>query len=50
MGLDESAVLLTLSKVRLDFKVVKLLEPVPPLVIGTMPDIFSASTLLANFA
>ena len=50
MGLEESAVLLTLSKASEDFKVVKLFEPVPPRVTGTMPDIFSASTLFANMA
>ena len=50
IGLEESAVLLTLSKESDDFKVVKLFEPVPPRATGTMPDIFSASTLFANMA
>ena len=50
IGLEESAVLLTLSSSRFDFKFDKLFVPVPPLLTGTIPDILSASTLLANLA
>ena len=50
IGLSKSAVLFILSKAKLDFKLAKLLTPVPPDVIGIIPLIFSASTVLANWA
>ena len=45
-----SVVLFTLFKVNAVFKPVKLFTPVPPNVTGTIPTIFSASTLFANCA
>ena len=50
MGFSASAVLFILSNANVDFKDAKLATPVPPFAIGTMPAIFSASTLLANCA
>ena len=50
MGLARSVVLFTLFKVNAVFKPVKLFTPVPPDVTGTIPTIFSASTLFANCA
>ena len=50
IGLEESAVLVTLSNPRFDFNVIRLFVPVPPFETGTIPDKFSASTLFANFA
>ena len=50
MGLARSVVLFTLFKANAVFKPDKLFTPVPPNVTGTIPSIFSASTLLANCA
>ena len=50
IGLDESAVLLTLSMDKLVLKAERLIAPVPPRATGTTPNIFSASTELANLA
>ena len=50
MGFDESAILFILSISNAVFKPVKLFTPVPPNVTGTIPTIFSASTVLANCA
>ena len=50
MGLARSVVLFTLFKVSAVFKPAIVLTPVPPNVTGTIPTIFSASTVLANCA
>ena len=50
MGFAVSAVLLILSIANKVFKPAIELTPVPPNVTGTIPTIFSASTLLANCA
>ena len=50
IGLSASAVLFILSNDNAVFKAVIDDTPVPPLFTGIMPAIFSASTLLANWA
>ena len=50
MGLSKSDVLFTLFKANDNFKFSKLLTPVPPKFIGTIPNKFSAATFFAKSA